>query len=156
MTPNLVPRFNPPGYQSTITYEDGEPGDRLPGSPEHQGSLFVDYSRELGNGMDFGFNYGVTAVSDVLTRTGGRGESLTLEGYAVHNAAISLGTEVWTATLYAENLFNEFAETGARGTAQYNQPVFDGDGDRVYVRTFYTYVLPPRAVGIRFTRRFGG
>lgn len=156
VTPNLVPRFNPPGYQSTITYEDGEPGDRLPGSPEHQGSLFVDYSRELGNGMDFGFNYGVTAVSDVLTRTGGRGESLTLEGYAVHNVAISLGAEVWTATLYAENLFNEFAETGARGTAQYNQPVFDGDGDRVYVRTFYTYVLPPRAVGIRFTRRFGG
>lgn len=156
VTLNLVPRFNPPGYQTTITYENGEPGDRLPGAPEHQGSLFVDYSRELGNGMDFGFNYGLTAVSDVLTRTGGRGESLTLEGYSIHNASISLGTDVWTATLYAENLFNEFAETGARGTEQYNQPVFDDNGDRVFVRTFYTYVLPPRAVGIRFTRRFGG
>lgn len=156
VTLNLVPRFNPPGYQTTITYENGEPGDRLPGAPEHQGSLFVDYSRELGNGMDFGFNYGLTAVSDVLTRTGGRGESLTLEGYSIHNASISLGTDVWTATLYAENLFNEFAETGARGTEQYNQPVFDDNGDRVFVRTFYTYVLPPRAVGVRFTRRFGG
>jgi len=156
VTPNLVPRFNPPGFQGTITYEDGMPGDRLPGSPEHQGSLFVDYERTLGNGLDFGFNYGVTALSDVLTRTGGRAESLTLEGYQVHNAAVSLGSSDWTATLYVKNLFNEFAETGARATSQYNQPVFDGNGDRVYVRSYYTYVLPPRAIGVRFTRKFGG
>ena len=156
VTPNLVPRFNPPGFQGTITYEDGMPGDRLPGSPEHQGSLFVDYERTLANGLDVGFNYGVTALSDVLTRTGGRAESLTLEGYQVHNAAVSLGSGDWTATLYVKNLFNEFAETGARATSQYNQPVFDGNGDRVYVRSYYTYVLPPRAIGVRFTRKFGG
>ena len=156
VTPNLVPRFNPPGFQGTITYEDGMPGDRLPGSPEHQGSLFVDYERTLANGLDVGFNYGVTALSDVLTRTGGRAESLTLEGYQVHNAAVSLGSGDWTATLYVKNLFNEFAETGARATSQYNQPVIDGNGDRVYVRSYYTYVLPPRAIGVRFTRKFGG
>ncbi|MDP1617371.1 TonB-dependent receptor [Phenylobacterium sp.] len=156
VTPNLVPRFNPPGFQSTITYEDGMPGDRLPGSPEHQGSLFIDYERPLANGMNFGVNYGVTALGDVLTRTGGRAESLTLEGYQVHNAAVSLSTDAWTATLYVKNLFNEFAETGARATSQYNQPVFDGDGDPVYVRSYYTYVLPPRAIGVRFTRKFGG
>jgi len=92
----------------------------------------------------------------VLTRTGGRAESLTLDGYQVHNAAVSLSTDVWTATLYVKNLFNEFAETGARATSQYNQPVFDGDGDPVYVRSYYTYVLPPRAIGVRFTRKFGG
>lgn len=156
VTPNLVPRFNPPGFQGTITYEDGMAGDRLPGSPEHQGSLFADYEYEFSNGLEFGFNYGLTAISDILTRTGGRAESLTLEGYSVHNASVSLGAEAWRATLYVDNLFNEFAETGARATEQYNQPVFDGNGDRVYVRSYYSYVLPPRAVGIRFTRRFGG
>jgi outer membrane receptor protein involved in Fe transport len=156
LTPNLVPRFNPPGFQGTISYEDGQPGDRLPGSPEHQGSLFVDYRRELGNGMDFGFNYGVTAVSDILSRTGGRADSLTLAAYAVQNASISVGTDVWTATLYANNLFDTFAETGVRGTRLSNQTVFDADGGPVFVRTYYTYVLPPRTVGLRFSRRFGG
>jgi len=54
------------------------------------------------------------------------------------------------------NLWDTYAETGARSTPLFNQVVKDDIGGNVYARSFYTSVLPPRAIGIRFTKRFGG
>jgi iron complex outermembrane recepter protein len=155
-TERLIPFITPPGFQGTIDYADGEPGDRLPGSPEQQFALSATYTRPLPNGLDLEVNYGLVAVGDVLTRTGGRGGGITLDGYSLHTASVGVNSESWGVTLYIDNLFDEFVESGARGTPAFNQTVFNADGDPVAVRTFYNDVLPPRQVGIRFHKRFGG
>lgn len=155
-TLNLVPGINPPGFQSTITYENGEPGDRLPGAPEHEGSLFVEYNLPLANGLELDFGYGFSAISDVLTRTGGKGGGITLDGFSIHDASVKLSGADWTAALYVSNLFDEYAETAARSTPRHNQVVSDDNGDPVYARSYYTSVMPPRAIGVRFTKKFGG
>lgn len=136
---------------------DGQDGDRLPGSPKHQASLVVDYERPLENGMTFGVTYGVRGVSDIYSRVGNRGGALTLDGYTMHNLAVSLRQEEdWSVTLYAENLFDKFAESGVTGNSRYNQNVTDDNGGTVFLRSYFTNPLPPRKVGIRLTKRFGG
>jgi outer membrane receptor protein involved in Fe transport len=155
-TLNLVPSISPPGFQSTISYENGEPGDRLPGAPENEGSLFIEYSAPPIAGLNIDFSYGVSAIGDILTRTGGKGGGLTLDGFTIADLSVKVSNDSWDATAYISNLWNTYAETGARSTPRHNQIVSDINGDPVYARSFYTSVLPPRTIGIRFTRRFGG
>jgi outer membrane receptor protein involved in Fe transport len=156
LAPRLIREIVPPGFQSTLDYLDGEPGDRLPGSPEHQATAFVTYTLPSFAGYEWNFRYGVTYTGDVLTRTGGRGDNVTLPAYTLHNASIEMADDDWSVTLYAKNLLDEFVETNARGGPDYNQYALDENGDPHAVRTYYTDVLPPRQIGIRFTRHFGG
>ncbi len=155
-TLNLIPSISPPGFQSTISYENGEPGDRLPGAPENEGSLYIEYSAPPIAGLNVDFSYGMSAIGDILTRTGGKGGGLTLDGFTIADLSVKVSNDSWDATVYISNLWNTYAETGARSTPRHNQIVPDINGDPVYARSFYTSVLPPRAIGVRFTRRFGG
>lgn len=154
ISPNLIQTLVPPGFNGTAVYIDGRSGDRLPGSPEHQGSVFLDYERPIGPTMRIGAAYGVYAQSDVLTRTGGRGGGLTLPGFDIHQAQVRLEGAGWKIALYAENIWNEFAETGVRGTPLFDQAAVNADGDPVYVRTFGTFVAPPRRIGLRIAWAF--
>jgi outer membrane receptor protein involved in Fe transport len=149
--PNLVTTINPPGFQSTVGYVDGESGDRLPGSPEHQGNVFVSYTIPVFNGYELELNYGATAISDVLTRVGEKGFGESLDGYVMQDIGATLSRDEWTLTLYAMNVFNEYAETSASVTSAYVQTVADINGDPVPVRSYKHDVLPPRMVGLRFT-----
>ena len=92
----------------------------------------------------------------MLTRTGGRGGSLTLPSYVIHNASAQLKHQDWTLTAYVKNIFNEFAETGAAGTALNNAVFTDDNGGDVNSRSFFTYVAPPRSIGVRLSYKFGG
>ncbi|MEL7445300.1 MAG: TonB-dependent receptor [Pseudomonadota bacterium] len=153
LTPALVRTITPPGFGSA--FDDGESGDRLPGSPETQFSIFSSYEQPLSNGDGLIFNASFAWQGDVLTRTGGRGDSLTLGSYGVANASLTYDADTWSVTLFADNLFDEFAETGAIGTELNNQTVTDFDGGTVYVRGFSSHILPPRQVGLRFKFDFG-
>jgi len=153
LAPRLIREIEPPGF--TPLDVDGQAGDRLPGSPESQGSVYFSYEVPEMAGFDWTFNYGVTYTGDVITRTGGRGDSTTLDAYSLHNASIEMQQGGWTVALYAKNLLDEFVETSARGGVDYNQYVFDADGGQHAVRTYYTDVLPPRTIGIRFVSKFG-
>lgn len=152
-TPGLVRTITPPGFGSG--FEDGRPNDRLPGSPVTQFSIFGAYDYPLDNGDNIVANASYSHQSNVLTRTGGRGGGFTLPGYGVANAAITYEAERWSLTLFADNLFDKFAETGAIGTPLFNQTVTDFDGGTVYPRAFSTHILPPRQVGLRFSVNFG-
>ncbi len=141
--PSLVRTISPPGFGTA--FEDGLAGDRLPGSPELQGSLFATYKVFLSN-ADLAFNLGATYQSDVLTRAGGRGSSLTLDSFTLLNGSIVYDAGPWKGTLFVNNILDEFYETGAVGTPLYNQTVMGAN-----VRTFYTQVGAPRTIGVRFS-----
>ncbi|MEZ5953844.1 MAG: TonB-dependent receptor [Hyphomonas sp.] len=151
--PSLVRSISPPGFGTV--FEDGKAGDRLPGSPETQFSVFTSYVMPVASGRDLTFNAGYSYQSDVLTRTGNRGGAYTVDGFGMTNASVVYNAANWSATLFANNLFDEYIETGARSTQLSNQVVPDWNGDPVYVRSFYTNVAAPRTIGVRFVLNVG-
>lgn len=147
--PGLVRAIAPPGFG--VVFVDALKGDRLPGSPEHQGSIFASYRMPLSSAWDLTLNYGITAFGDVLTRAGNRGGGEALPGFALHSFSASLDSGAWTLTAYADNLLNKYAETGVRGTIRSVQSVTDENGEPVRVRTYSKDVVRPREIGVRFT-----
>ncbi|MET0984881.1 MAG: TonB-dependent receptor [Steroidobacteraceae bacterium] len=150
--PNLLTQFVPPGFGSE--YVDGSDGDRLPGSPKHQGSMWLTYDMPWSSAYSVRLNYGLTAQSDVLTRTGRLAGGEALGGFAVHHASASLQADHWTLSLYAKNLFNKYAFTGVRSNVRAAQALADIDGNPVRVRSYYHDILRPREVGLRFSYDF--
>lgn len=153
LAPGLVGTISPPGFGTILL--DGQDGDRLPGSPEDQFSVFGSYVYALPSGRTLTFNGGYAWQGDVLSRTGGRGGGLTLDSFGVANASAVYDAGKWTATLFVNNLFDEYYETGVVSSPLSNQVVADANGDPVYVRSYYTYTGAPRAIGLRATYKFG-
>ena len=141
--PDLVRTITPPGFGTA--FEDGQSGDRLPGSPENQFSVFATYEQPFWNG-DLKWNLGYAWQGEVLSRAGGRGSSLTLDAYGLANASVVYDAGDWKGTLFVNNLFDEYAETGVTGTSLFNQTVSGAN-----VRSYYTNIAPPRAIGVRFS-----
>jgi outer membrane receptor protein involved in Fe transport len=149
--PGVIRFIEPPGFDPV--YGDAFDGDRLPGSPEHQGSLAVTYTLPMGSN-DVVLNYGMTAIGDVLTRIGNRGGGETLPGFALHSASVAFKTQAWGVTLYAKNLFNKYAVTGVRGTRDYIQTLPNENGEEVFARYYAQDIVRPREVGLRFNYDF--
>jgi iron complex outermembrane receptor protein len=84
-----------------------------------------------------------------LSRPGGRANGLTLDSFGVANTSAVYETEQYSVTLYINNLFDEFAETGVQSTQLSNQNVSGAN-----VRSFLSNVLTPRTIGMRFNYRF--
>jgi len=153
--PRLLRTYLPGGFGASNSIDiSGIAGDRLPGSPEKQGTLFVNYDLPLANGWALDMNYGLAAIGNVLTRTGARANGETLPGYTLHQAWATLIADQWSVSLYADNLTNKFARTGVRGDTSYLQTLTDENGDARTVRSYYHDVLRPRQIGLRFTYDF--
>ncbi|WP_348763207.1 TonB-dependent receptor, partial [Hyphomonas atlantica] len=120
--PGLVGTISPPGFGTVLL--DGSDGDRLPGSPEDQLSVFGTYVMPFADG-ELAFNAGYTWQGDVLSRTGGLGDGLTLDSFGLANVSAVYDTGDWQATFFVNNLFDEFYETGVVGTNLYNQVLSD-------------------------------
>ncbi len=145
--PSLIRTISPPGFSTAFI--DGQAGDRLPGSPETQFSIIANYDLPLSNGNELNFTTSYAWQDEVFSTAGARGSSLTLDSYGIFNASAVYSTEKWSATLYVDNLFDEFAETGVQNTILENQIVNDST-----VRRFLTNVFPPQTIGARFTYKF--
>ena len=128
---------------------DAFDGDRLPGTPEHQGFLAVNYAMSLSGGSKIDFDWSMTASSDVITKVGERDFGESLDGFALHNVSATWFRDSWTVALYADNVFDEYAETGVRADTSFIRPVADFD-----LRRYYHNVVRPRQVGMRFTYNF--
>jgi iron complex outermembrane recepter protein len=146
--PSLIRTITPPGFGTAFV--DGKSGDRLPGSPENQASLFASYVQPFAAG-ELQYNFGYAWQGDVLTRAGGRASSLTLDSFGLANASVVYDAGDWKAAFFVNNLFDEYAETGARGTPLDNQTALGAT-----VRSFGTFIAPPRAIGVRFSWDIGG
>lgn len=145
--PALIQQITPPGFGTVPV--TGEDGDRLPGSPKTQFSVFGEYEHPLSNGSDVVFNAGYSWQGEVLTLAGGRGGSFTLPSYGRTNISLGYQAENWSLTGYADNLFNDFSESSASNTPLNNQTI-----EGANVRRFRTNVLPPRSVGARLRYKF--
>lgn len=154
LSPDLIATISPPGFGTV--YIDGQKGDRLPGSAKHRGSLGLSYVAPVSGGLDLDLGWNTVFSGNVLTTVGGRGGGLVLPSYSISSARIGLVSkeEGYSVTLYADNIFNEFAEVGVRNSPLYNQNVINASGDTVYFRRFSTSVMPPRRIGVRFTKSF--
>jgi iron complex outermembrane recepter protein len=152
------PATNPQGNPFANTLVDAFDGDRLPGSPEHQATVLVTYDQPLSDGLNLELNYAGRYVGDILYSVGNRGGFPPFEDYTLHDVSATLvgPDRDWTVTLYVENVFDNFVENGGNKNPWFNQAgLEDETGRTVFVRTF-TNVLPPRKIGVRFTKRFGG
>jgi outer membrane receptor protein involved in Fe transport len=134
--------------------EDAFDGDRLSGSPEQQGTLLLDYTRPLDNGWTLNANYTFTAVSDVYTKVGLRNNGEALPGYAIHGASIGVSVGSWTASLYADNLFDKYAITSVRRDPSYIRQIERADLAPINLRTYFQSMLRPRTMGLEVTYRF--
>ena len=144
--PGLIQTIQPPGFSTSI--EAGQDGDRLPGSPRTQFSVFGDYAHPLGNGADIVLNAGYSWQDDVLSFAGGRGGSFTLPSFGRANVAVGYDADNWNFTIYSDNIFNDFSETSAANTPLNNQTIgafFDGsDPNPANVRPVsYTHLTLP-------------
>jgi iron complex outermembrane recepter protein len=145
--PSLIRTITPPGFGTA--FEDGKDGDRLPGSPETQFSLFASYDQPLSDGKQLRYNFSYSYQGNILSRTAARGNSFTLGAYGVANGSVVYDADNWALTAYIDNMFNQYAETGVQGTRLHNQTV-----QGATVRSFQTTVLRPRTFGVRMTFRF--
>ncbi len=154
--PSLIRARDPNTFARA--FEDGQKGDRLPGSPESQFSVFGSYEQPIYNGDVF-VNAGYSWQSEVLSLTGGRGSSLTLDSFGRANASVGYEQDSWSITAYVENLFNDYSESSVVATELSNAGVNLSPRpleNNFTLRSFRTNVLPPRVVGARLTYKFGG
>ncbi len=129
---------------------DAFDGDRLPGYPEHMGSLDVNWSREMRTGLNLDVLYQLTTQSDIYTRVGLRNNGEILPGFTVHNLSVGVSGDRWTATLYSQNMTNKFARTATRQDASYIRQVAGFD-----MRRYFHNVLRPRTIGVDIRWKFG-
>ena len=141
--PSLIRSISPPGFGTV--FEDGKSGDRLPGSPETQFSLFGSYTKELSGGNMIVVDGGYAWQDDVLSLAGARGDSLTLDSFGRASLSVGYLTESWSVTGYVDNLFDDYSESSVFNTSLYNQTV-----EGANVRYYRANILAPRSMGIRF------
>jgi iron complex outermembrane recepter protein len=157
LAPSLLRVITPPGFgpndppDDPPIYDDGQPGDRLPGSPENQGTFNISYAWPLQGQWALDVNYGFSAIGDVLTKAGMRANGEKLGGYTTHFASAVFTKDAWTLGVYGRNLLNKYASTGVRRDTLYVQTVADENGDPVRVRSYGHDVLQPREIGFRFS-----
>ncbi len=140
--PSLIRTISTPGFATA--FEDGQAGDRLPGSPETQFSIFGSYTHELSGGNMIVVDGGYAWQDDVLSLAGARGNSLTLDSYGRASLSVGYVTESWSVTGYVDNLFDDYTESSVFNTPLYNQTV-----EGANVRYYRTNVLAPRSIGVR-------
>jgi len=124
-------------------------GDRLPGSPQHTGSLVLQYSRPLPKDYSLRADYGITYTGDVYTKAGLRASGEKLGGYALHEASVGLEKGRWQVSLYGENLFNKYAYTATTADRSYLGVVGD-----FTTRRYQHWIIRPRQVGLELSARF--
>ncbi|MEL0631268.1 TonB-dependent receptor [Pseudoalteromonas carrageenovora] len=130
--------------------DGAEDGDRLPGSPEHQFSMGVNYQTDVFNDKTLDINYGLTAQSDVISKVGLHDNGETLPGYSLSNISAKLTADEWSTTLYVDNVFNKYAVTSVRRS---DADITSANGADIQ-RNYGHYINRPLTVGVKFNYKF--
>ncbi|OHU93419.1 TonB-dependent receptor [Pseudoalteromonas byunsanensis] len=142
--------FTSPGPDGTVIGITGKKSDRLPGSPEQQFSLGVNYQTEIMDNKLLDINYGLTAQSDVISKVGLLDNGETLPGYALSNISAKITGDQWSTTLYINNLFNKYAYTSVRRS---DADITTANGAEIQ-RNYGHYINRPLTIGVKFDYQF--
>jgi iron complex outermembrane receptor protein len=126
-------------------------GDRLPGTPENQAYLAAHYEMSLNDGSQLDFDWSMSYQSNVLTKVGERDFGEKMSGFSLHNVSTTWFKDEWRVSLYADNVFDEFAQTGVRTDRS-----FIGESGLFQMRRYYQNMARPRQVGLRVIYSFDG
>jgi iron complex outermembrane recepter protein len=130
---------------------DAQDGDRLPGTPENQLLLGTNYTLPLNDGSYVDFDWSMTYQSNIITKVGKRDNGESLSGFALHNISATWFKDGWTVAVYADNVFDEYGETGVRGDFNDIENVEGFDS-----RYYFHDIVRPRQFGMRFRYDFEG
>lgn len=133
---------------------DGLDGDRLPGSAEHKGSIYLGWTRDFADDYTVRANYGISAQSDVFTKVGNRASGEALAGYATHSFNIGIEKGNWTVSLFGENIFDKYAETSVTNDRSFVYTA-EGAGTAFAVRRYNKTIIRPQVFGVDFRMKFG-
>jgi outer membrane receptor protein involved in Fe transport len=111
----------------------------------------MNYGLPLSGGSDLEFDWSMTFTSDVITKVGERDNGEELSSFALHNVSATWLKDAFRVSLYADNVFDKYAETGVRVDDSFIRQVEGFD-----LRRYYHNVVRPRQVGLRFTYNFDG
>ena len=136
---------------SLVGGEDAFDGDRLPGTPENQLFLGANYELQIDDGSHVDLDWSMTYQSNVITKVGERDSGESLSGFALHNISATWFRDSWTVALYADNVFDKYAETGVRGDFDDIENVEGFDS-----RYYFHNVVRPRQFGMRLRYNFDG
>jgi len=146
-------------YNAVQAEYSGEDGDRLPGAPETQFSMGINYTQDIFEDKVLDVVYGLTYQSDVLTRAGEKAEGETIDGFALSNLSATVSAEEWAVTLYINNLFDNYVVSSVRssskaaGIAEFTSEI-DNPATVGQYRAYGNYVTPPRTIGLKFKYTF--
>ena len=150
---NLVTiRTTPNNYDARpkFTQLPGLKGDRLPGSAKNSGSLGATYTYPMDSGASIVGNWTATYRGNVMSRIGGdRTYATRIPGYVTHRASLTYQTDVYSFTLFGNNIFDKYAITSIG-----NDLSRVGVNDGVAVRYYTQSVLSPRTFGIEGRFKF--
>ena len=130
---------------------DAQDGDRLPGTPENQLFLGANYVFPLRDGSQVDFDWSMSYQSNVITKVGKRDSGESLSGFSLHNVSATWLKDNWTVALYADNVFDEYAETGVRGDYDDIENVEGFDSGY-----YFKNIVRPRQFGMRLRYNFDG
>jgi outer membrane receptor protein involved in Fe transport len=155
-----------PGLVSNLT---ATAGTRLPGSPENQGSLTLEYDTTVWDGKELDIRYSWVHQGNIFNIPGGgiqlpldpdnmnmptnerMGEKLPT--YNLHSISATVTAEQWYAQMFVDNLYDEYAIVGTRTTQRLlaeNRGTIGGFSLRSYGR----YIARPRTIGLSFGYNF--
>jgi outer membrane receptor protein involved in Fe transport len=129
---------------------DALSGDRLPGSPEQKGAVFLGYTTTIASDYTFKASYGVSFQSSVATKPGARAAGEELGGYATHDVLIGIEKDNWQISLFGENIFNKYAVTAVGQDRSFLYNAVDSDGREFDVRRYGRYLIRPASFGVDF------
>lgn len=124
--------------------------DRLPGSAREQFTLGMTYNTDVLTNKQLNLHYGLSYQGNVYTSVGLINDGEILPGYHLHALSASLIDNQWQLTLYANNLFNEYAYTSVRQ----NRGVANQSNRSDISRYYGHYLVKPQKIGLRFTYLF--
>ncbi|WP_439174638.1 TonB-dependent receptor [Cellvibrio sp. ARAG 10.3] len=117
-------------------------GDRLPGSPEQQWGVGVDYTQSIKNArLDAGLS--VARIDEIYTVLNDELANYDrLDGFTTANARISLSFDQWRLGAFVNNISNSRGITGKRTAELYGE------------RGQFEYITRPRTIGVSLRYRY--